>query len=148
MRATLLDKDNVAVNVLVIGDHYTPSDGFTVGPDGEIGWIWSGSEWIKPARTSPPPPTQEDYAAAIEAHVDATAKAKAYGGAVSLASYVSSTIPQWQTEATAFVAWRDAVWMQAYLIMAQVLGRQRPAPTIDALMAELPRIEWPDAPSA
>jgi hypothetical protein len=147
MRATLLDANGVAVNVVMIGDGYTPPNGFTLGPDGEIGWTWQGGQWVKPAEPPAPPLTQTDYAAEIEAHVDETAKAKAYGGAVSLASYVTSTIPQWQAEALVFVAWRDAVWLQAYSIMAQVLSGQRAAPSIEALLAELPEIEWPDAPS-
>lgn len=95
----------------------------------------------------PPPLTADDYAAAIEAHVDNVAKAKAYGGGVSLASYLYSTVPQWQEEAQTFVAWRDAVWAYAYLQMAMVQAGQRSQPTVADLILELPGIVWPNAPS-
>lgn len=103
------------------------------------------TEW----HMDPPPPvplTANDYAAAIEKHVDDTARAKAYGGGVSLASYSYSTVPQWQEEAQTFVAWRDAVWAYAYLQMAMVQAGQRTQPSIEDLIAELPEIVWPNAP--
>lgn len=143
MRATLLNQSGSVVNVILVGDGYTPPDGLTLGPDGgQIGWTWNGSDWVKPQEPAPPPLTQDDYVAAIEAHVDATAKARAYGGAVLLASYVSSTIPQWQAEAVAFVAWRDAVWVSAYATLAAVQGGATP-PTIEQFIAGLPPITWP-----
>lgn len=90
------------------------------------------------------PETVADYAAAIEAHIDTVAKGRAYSGAVSLASYLASTNPQWAAEAQAFVAWRGAVWIYAYAEMDKVLSAQRPQPTIPELIAELPAITWPE----
>lgn len=52
-------------------------------------------------------------------------------------------MPQWAAEAAVFVAWRDAVWLYAYAEMDKVLTGQRPQPSIDDLIAELPAIEWP-----
>lgn len=90
------------------------------------------------------PATPGDYAAAIEGHVDAVARERAYSGAVSLAIYVGSGVPQWAAEAAVFVAWRDAVWLYAYAEMDKVLSAQRPQPTIPELIAELPEITWPE----
>lgn len=89
------------------------------------------------------PVTLADYVAAIEAHIEATASAKAYSGAVSLAIYVNSTVPQWAAEAAAFVAWRDGVWSYAYAEMAKVQAGTRSQPTVAELVAELPSIGWP-----
>lgn len=93
----------------------------------------------------PPTPEQviESFRFAIQAHVDATAVSRLYDSGNSLATYVSSTNPQWAAEAVAFVAWRDAVWAYAYAEMDRVLTGEREQPTIEAFLGELPQIEWP-----
>lgn len=90
-----------------------------------------------------PPPAQSDYSAAIQAHVNATAVSRLFHDGATLASYVTSTNPQWAAEAQAFVAWRDAVWAYAYTEMDKVLNGQRPQPTVTEIIAELPPISWP-----
>lgn len=90
-----------------------------------------------------PAPTQDDYAAAIQAHIDTTARARGYNGPATLASYVASTAQAWATEAQAFVAWRDSVWVYAYGELAKVQTGHRPQPTVDAIVLELPTIDWP-----
>lgn len=91
-----------------------------------------------------PAPTIDDYSRAIEAHVDGIARERGYSSAVSCASYVSSTMPQWAAEAGAFIAWRDAVWAYAFSELAKVQSGQREVPTLDAFLGELPVIEWPE----
>jgi hypothetical protein len=102
--------------------------GITVEPDPEA---------------APYTPTQADYEAAIEAHVNTTAKERQYRSDVSCVSYISSTIPQWAAEAAAFNTWRDQVWAYAYNQLYAVAQGQRTQPTIPALIAELPAITWP-----
>lgn len=85
----------------------------------------------------------EQFRSAIQAHVDATARDRSYDSGNSLASYTSSTNPAWAAEATAFVAWRDAVWLYAYAELDKVLAGERPQPTVEAFLAELPGIVWP-----
>ena len=87
----------------------------------------------------------DDFGAAIQSHIDATAKSKGYADGVALAGYSTSTIPAWAAEAAAFIAWRDQVWIHAYTELAKVQGGQRATPTIDGLIAELPAITWPRA---
>ena len=94
----------------------------------------------------PGPPTLEDYRVAIRDYVDATAQTRNYDNAVSCASYVNSTNPQWAAEAQAFVAWRDAVWAYVFAELAKVENGQREQPTIEQFMAELVAtvpMEWP-----
>lgn len=97
------------------------------------------------ARTgdSLPTPTVQDYTDAIQLHIDSTAQARSYADGVALSSYVSSTHAGWAVEATAFVAWRDAVWTYALTQFSAVRTGSRPAPTIATLLGELPTITWP-----
>lgn len=87
--------------------------------------------------------TQDDYAAAIQAHIDETARSRGYADAVALASYVNSTIPSWKSEANTFVMWRDEVWLAAYGVLGQVRAGKSQPPTIPGLIAELPGVTWP-----
>ncbi|MBB5040797.1 hypothetical protein [Shinella fusca] len=91
------------------------------------------------------PPTLADYENAIQALVDTTAREKLFRDGVTLASYVSSTNPQWAAEATAFVSWRDGVWTYSYAELYKVQVGQREQPTVDAFLAEMPVVEWPSA---
>lgn len=90
-----------------------------------------------------PAPTVEDYKVAIVVHLDATAQSRLYDSAVSIATYVGSTNPQWVAEAAAFVAWRDAVWAYAYSELDKVMTAQRGQPTVAELLGELPAMVWP-----
>lgn len=102
-------------------------------------------EYVPPP-PEPPTPEQviEQFRVAIQAHVDATAQSRRYDNGISLASYVNSTVPQWAAEATAFVAWRDAVWAYSYAELDKVLNEEREQPTVEDFLAELPAISWPD----
>ncbi|MFC0280316.1 hypothetical protein ACFOHK_08155 [Falsigemmobacter intermedius] len=82
----------------------------------------------------------EQIRVSVQAHVDATARERLYDNGNSLASYVASTNPQWAAEAQAFVAWRDAVWMQVYDLWA---SPPEPWPTPVGVIADLPAINWP-----
>lgn len=103
---------------------------------------WIGSE-VVPFEPEPPPPTLDDYRLAIQAHVDVTAQAKSYDSGVTCSSYVNSTIPTWAAQATAFVAWRDAVWAYAFTELDKVQAGTRPQPTVAEILGELPAMAWP-----
>lgn len=85
----------------------------------------------------------EDYKTAIVARLDATAQSRLYDNAVSIATYVSSTIPAWAIEAMSFVTWRDAVWAYAYTELDKVMAGEREQPSVEELISELPVIAWP-----
>jgi hypothetical protein len=88
-------------------------------------------------------PMQSDYEAAIQSLVDATATERKFRDGVTMASYVSSTNPQWSAEAQAFVAWRDLVWAYAYAELDKVMTGQRTQPTVEEFLAEIEPISWP-----
>lgn len=145
-RLPLLDASGVVVNIIELADGavWTPPAGLTLGaPGGEIGDTWTGTAYARPPKPAPPPPTQEDYAAAVEAHVDAAAQSRSYRDGFALAGYATSTVPAWAAEAAAFIAWRDAVWGYAYAQLALVEAQERAQPTVAELIDELPGITWP-----
>lgn len=92
-----------------------------------------------------PLPTVEQYRRAIQTLIDAKAKGLQYDSGATLASYVNSTIEKWATEAQAFVAWRDAVWLYALAELDKVKNGDREQPSIEEFLAELPAFEWPEA---
>lgn len=80
---------------------------------------------------------------AVQRHLDATAQSRGYDGILSLASYAASPNPPFAAEGAAGLAWRDAVWLYCYQVLAAVQAGTRPIPTADALVAELPPMVWP-----
>lgn len=85
------------------------------------------------------------YRLEIQAMIDGKAKEREYDSGATLASYVNSTIPEWATEAQAFVAWRDAVWLYALAELDKVQKGERDQPSVEDFLAELPEFEWPEA---
>jgi hypothetical protein len=104
-------------------------------PAGE-GWAWNGTACI------PPAPTQADYGRVIGEHIHAVARSRGYDDGVSLASYDNDPNPVFSGEATAFKAWRSAVWVFVAQRMAEVQAGAA-APSLSGIVAELPAMEWP-----
>lgn len=90
-----------------------------------------------------PSPGIDDYRLAIDLHVNATARSRDYNDAATLAGYAASTVPPWAVDASAFVAWRDAVWVHTFTELDKVQHGQRPQPSVEDFIAELPVIAWP-----
>lgn len=111
-----------------------------VWEDGEI--VQKSDDWL--TLDEPQPLTEDDYRRAIQRLIDAHAQSRRYDNGNSLATYATSKIPQWAAEATAFVAWRDAVWAYAYTELAKVLSGERDQPRVDVLVGELPELVWPN----
>ncbi len=88
---------------------------------------------------------QASITAAIDGHVEQTAKSRGYNGAAHLASYAASTVATWQAEAVAFTAWRDQVWLAAYAMLDSALTAGE-APMVADVLAGLPVIAWPEVP--
>lgn len=104
------------------------------------------NEPVKVEPPPPPPPTEEEIiaslTAAVQRHLDATARTRNYDGILSLCSYATSTDPVFSAEGQAGVTWRDAVWRRCYEVMADVRAGVQPVPTAEELIASLPVIGW------
>lgn len=100
-----------------------------------------------PPPPPPPPPTEEEIiaglTAAVQHHLDATARTRNYDGILSLCSYATSTDPTFSAEGQAGVVFRDACWRRCYEVMAEVKAGVKPVPTAEDLIASLPVMQWP-----
>jgi len=96
--------------------------------------------------TDPPAPTLADATAALTADVqtwlDATAQGNGYDSLASCISYIGSTITQWQADAVAALAWRDAVWQACFLWQQSAIANPPTTfPTSAEVIAQLPQPE-------
>lgn len=146
--------DGKVVNSIVVEDGVNPVSlgGIMASscPE-EVGreWAYDGTNWTAPAESVSPQPSLpeliEQARRLVEDHVNEVARTRRYTDAVSCASYVASTNVTWAAEAAAFVAWRDAIWVQIYALEDKALADEISAlPTAEELIAGLPEIAWPE----
>lgn len=109
--------------------------------DLQTGEVTVDHDWTPPP---PPPPYLDSYRSAISAHLDSVARERQYDSALTIVTYVASTNPLWAAEASAFIAWRDAVWTYAFAELEKVQNGDREAPSVSDFISELPAIEWPE----
>ncbi len=81
---------------------------------------------------------------AIQRLLDNAARDREYDNILSLCSYLDSSIPLFAAEAQVAKQWRDDIWGYCEAVRMQVLSGQRPAPTVEQLMTELPVPNWPE----
>lgn len=69
-----------------------------------------------------------------------------YENILTACSYSNSTNEIFRTEGLACIAWRDIVWDTCYRILDEILIGNRPIPTIQELINDLPSliIKYPD----
>ena len=104
---------------------------------------WQDGQWVEDTEAAQQALLYQ-FEAAIQAHIDATARQRTYRNGDACATYVSSTNPQWAAEAAAFVAWRDAVWAHAFTELDKVQQGLRAQPTVEEFLLELPVMQWPE----
>lgn len=94
---------------------------------------------------SVPTPTSTSFAlctTAVQAELDARARARGYDGILSACSYAAQPPgAPFQAEGAAFIAWRSATWSEAYAVQADVLAGLRPMPTPAEAVAAIPDLE-------
>lgn len=95
-----------------------------------------------PVAIDPPAPTYEQIVvgltAAIQAHLDATAKQYGYDNIKSAVTYADEpAVPKFQQEGLALRAWRSLVWEAAYAELA-LHQEGDPIPTGEQLIEKLP----------
>ena len=113
------------------------------GPEVEQGWAWDGKTFAPPQdEPIPQDVVRENLSDAIQAHMDAVARSRSYDGILSLCSYATSSHPKFGAEGKAGVKWRDACWDKAYEIFNDCLSRNRPVPSEEELLREMPTMEW------
>ena len=101
-------------------------------------WVAEGNS---PAPVDPPSSAQIQAAltTAVQAHLDASAKARGYDDIVSACSYAGAPNP-FQEEAITFLQKRAACWQYGYQVLAECEAGTRAIPSSDELLGELPLI--------
>lgn len=87
---------------------------------------------------------QKRFTDGIQIHLDDFARTRNYDGIMSAATYAASAVPKFRAEGQYAVEARDAIWAQGYEILAEVMSGERPMPTLEEVIAELPPLAWPD----
>lgn len=141
--ARLLNADTTLIAVAVDGVEWSGIrchhengtiviDGDGQIPDAVKAWLADGNT---PTPYAASVPSVDDYDAAIQAMIDAAARAKDYRDGFALATYATSTV--FGADAQAFIPWRDAVWTYVYAQLAAVLAGQRTQPSIEDFLTEI-----------
>ncbi|HVA15469.1 MAG TPA: hypothetical protein VNF99_19630 [Stellaceae bacterium] len=129
-------------------------DGLQLAPDGKVSFVATnaGGAWREDdkhavrialglaAAAPTPAQRQASLSAAIQCWLDRTAQGFGYDNLAAAASYAGSSVALWQKQATAFVAWRDAVWLAAIERFAQ--PAQLPA-SDESIIVQLPQPSIP-----
>ena len=77
---------------------------------------------------------------AIQGHLDSKAQERGYDNIFTACTYAGDPNPTWNTEGTAFKAWRSAVWQYCLTVLADIEAGTRAIPTESELIAELPAL--------
>ena len=83
------------------------------------------------------------YTAALDMHIQATARNAAFVDALSLVSYAQSRNHVWKAQARAFLVWRDTVWEYAQEAFETLDPSQELESNLAAFIAGAPKINWP-----
>ena len=139
-----------------IDDSYVIKDGmFHVPNEGEYAELWHDVHayaLANPAMVTeeypyvPPAPTAEEIQKmltdGVQSYMDTKVQERGYDNIHTACSYANSTDEVFKAEGTACLAWRDSVWRTCYNILAEVKAGTRPIPTLEEVIAELPKLEW------
>lgn len=131
-------------NGIVVQKQPHPADGFIEAPDSVVcGQIDQGGG----VYADPPPSVEQilkPYETAVQAHMDASARAAGYDDIKTAVTYADEpAVEKFQQEGQAFRAWRSLCWAYCYEQLAAVQADQRPQPTVEELIGELPALVLP-----
>ena len=92
-------------------------------------------------------PTEEEIQAQLEQGIEAwmnTVVAERHYDSIDtcIARYTDSPNPKYAQEAKAVKDWNTAVWDKSWGILAEVKAGTRPIPTLEEVIAELPKLVW------
>lgn len=112
-------------------------EGFTkVGRDAVCGMVKVGEGFVIPERKL----TEEDHVDAVQRYLDTQAQSMGYDNIFTAVTYADEpAVEEYQLEGQALRAWRSRVWAAGNAILQDIKSGKRDAPTIDELIAELPK---------
>lgn len=113
-------------------------------PISEVGLDDNGSVIQITTPEPTPEEIQKTLTDAMQTYMDSKVKERGYDNILSACTYANSTFPGFHGEGLACIAWRDSVWRACYDILDEVTAGQREIPTTEELIAELPKLVWPE----
>ena len=142
---------HVAAGVVVnISDglaDWTPPEGVVLA----TGAVAIGDTYADGSFTPPAAPAltaaqrQAALVAAVQAHLDATARSHGYDSIYTACTYADEpAAAKFQAEGQALRAWRSLVWLHCHAVLAAVLAELRAEPDAATLIAELPALVMPE----
>lgn len=84
---------------------------------------------------------QELLQIAVTNYMNKVVASKNYDSVLSACSYAAFDNP-FQQDGMKAIEWRSNVWTKCYQILDMVKSGQRPIPTEQELLSELPKLEW------
>ena len=84
----------------------------------------------------------------LDRYMDAQVAPKDYDSVLTACTWITSTIPEWAADAKAASDFRQACFLAAYQIEADVLAGKRPVPNETQFQAEMPVLWAPPTPPA
>lgn len=109
----------------------------SISPDDEIFCIKSEAELLDEAKKNEINRQKERINKAIQSMLDKKAQEYRYDSILSARSYAGFDNP-FKNEALALSTWAASCWAKAGEIEADVLASNRPMPTIEEILAEMP----------
>lgn len=150
MQYAIIEGGKVA-NIIVWDGVEPLPEGWVSAPIPEDVTVMIGYGYDGKAFEAPPLPvvtlSAADCEAALGSALDQGAQSWGYDGIVSAASYAASTISKFKAEADALIAWRDASWMWAESLLANLTTEGgKPPADVAAFLAAAPAL--PARPAA
>jgi hypothetical protein len=78
---------------------------------------------------------------AVDQHIRTVCTSKGYDSEDSLSKYMARPNSPWYAECIALGDWIDACWLKCHEVLNAIIAEERPAPTAEELLTELPAIE-------
>ena len=79
---------------------------------------------------------------AVQDMMDREAGTKNYDSILSVCTYIDTGVERFDVEGRKARQWRSACWDKCYKIYDEVEAGERPIPSVEELLAEMPKIEW------
>lgn len=133
-----------AIDIVYLYDPRPEIPAIEIPVDAFPGYVQASPDrWVAPDIPRTQAEIVASASAAVQAHIDATARGRGYDSGLSCASYDGDPSPIFDAEAKAFKAWRSSVWTSCYATLADVEAGTKVAPSAADLVAGLPVIAWP-----
>lgn len=109
------------------------------------GWDFVNGDVVRPVIPEKTlPEILHEFNQGLQNFINSVSMQKQYESALHCATYATSTVAEWASEAQAFIAWRDSVWTYSYAELEKFENSERQPVSFEDFLTELPTIVWPN----